>query len=88
MYLQTVLIGLNIVVNVSFSRDKFENLCGVLETSAALDSDTPHFAGVFLNIKLGNPWLWNQEFSSKESRILLTIGIRNPQREIQNPRLS
>ena len=78
MYLQTVLIGLNIVVNVSFSRDKFENLCGVLETSAALDSDTPHFAGFFLNIKLGNPWLWNQEFSSKESRILLTIGIRNP----------
>ena len=73
------------MVNVSFSRDKFENLCGVLETSAALDSDTPHFAGVF---KLGNPWLWNQEFSSKESRILLTIGIRNPQREIQNPRLS
>ena len=35
------------MVNVSFSRDKFENLCGVLETSAALDSDTPHFAGFF-----------------------------------------
>ena len=75
------------MVNGSFSRDQFENLCGVLETSAALDSSTPHIAGGLL-IKSGNPQLWNPEFSSKESRILLTIGIRNPQREIQNPRLS
>ena len=42
------------VVNGSFSRDKFENLCGVLETSAALDSGTPHIAGGLL-IKTGNP---------------------------------
>ena len=54
MYLQTVLIRLNIVVNGSFSRDKLENLCGVLETSAALDSGTPHIAGGLL-IKSGNP---------------------------------
>ena len=54
MYLQTVLIRLNIVVNGSFSADKFENLCGVLETSAELDSGTPHIAGGLL-IKSGNP---------------------------------
>ena len=54
MYLQTVLIRLNIVVNGSFSRDKFENLCGVLETSAALYSGTPYIAGGLL-IKSGNP---------------------------------
>ena len=44
MYLQTVLIRLNIVVNGSFLRDKFENLCGVLETCAALYAGTPHIA--------------------------------------------
>ena len=58
MYLQTVLIRLNIVVNGSFLRDKFENLCGVLETSAALYAGTPHIArggGGGLLIKSGNP---------------------------------
>ena len=29
---------------VAFLRDKFENLCGVLETCAALYAGTPHIA--------------------------------------------